>query len=93
MQVFLFLEEYLKETYGDNLCLIGNIDVSELLPFGTKDEVVQSVKKCIKDAGKGGGYILSQGADILGIARIENVQAMIQTVKKYGTYPINKTMF
>ena len=29
--------KHLKEVYGDKLCLIGNIDVSQLLPYGTKD--------------------------------------------------------
>ncbi|MHA2399093.1 MAG: uroporphyrinogen decarboxylase family protein [Promethearchaeota archaeon] len=79
--------KYLKETYGDKLCLIGNIDVSELLPFGTKDEVVQSVKKCIKDAGKGGGYILSPCTDITTACKLENIFTMVSATKKYGKYP------
>jgi len=40
--------KHLKEVYGDKLCLIGNIDASQLLPYGTKDEVVNAVKKCIR---------------------------------------------
>ena len=80
--------KYLKETYGDKLCLIGNIDVSELLPFGTKDEVVQSVKKCIKDAGDGGGYILSPCTDITTACKLENIFTMVSATKKYGKYPL-----
>ena len=80
--------KHLKEVYGDKLCLIGNIDVSQLLPYGTKDEVVEAVKKCIRDAGEGGGYMLSPCTDITNSCKLENVLTMISTTKKYGEYPL-----
>jgi len=82
--------KYLKEKYGDKLCLIGNIDVSQLLPYGTKDDVVNAVKKCIRDAGEGGGYILSPCTDITNSCKLENVLTMISATKKYGTYPLKR---
>ena len=69
-------------------CLIGNIDVSRLLPFGTTDEVIQSVKKCINDAGEGGGYMLSACTDIRNACKLENILTMISATKKYGNYPL-----
>ncbi len=80
--------KHLKEIYGDKLCLIGNIDVSQLLPYGTKDDVINAVKKCIRDAGEGGGYILSPCTDITNSCKLENVLAMISATKKYGEYPL-----
>ena len=80
--------KHLKETYGDKLCLIGNIDVSQLLPFGTKDDVRNAVKQCIRDAGEGGGYILSPCTDITNSCKLENVLTMISATKKYGVYPL-----
>ena len=80
--------KHLKEVYGDKLCLIGNIDVSQLLPYGTKDDVVEAVKKCIRDAGEGGGYMLSPCTDITNSCKLENVLAMISATKKYGEYPL-----
>jgi len=80
--------KHLKEVYGDKLCLIGNIDVSQLLPYGTKDDVVKAVKKCINDAGKGGGYMLSACTDITNSCKLENVLTMISAAKKYGEYPL-----
>jgi hypothetical protein len=80
--------KHLKEFYGDKLCLIGNIDVSQLLPFGTEDQVRNKVKECIRDAGKGGGYILSACTDITNSCKLENVLTMISTAKKYGQYPL-----
>ncbi|MBY9019401.1 MAG: uroporphyrinogen decarboxylase, partial [Candidatus Lokiarchaeota archaeon] len=59
-----------------------------LLPYGTKDEVVIEVKKCIHDAGQGGGYILSACTDITNACKVENVLTMISAAKKYGQYPI-----
>ncbi|MHA1369317.1 MAG: uroporphyrinogen decarboxylase family protein [Promethearchaeota archaeon] len=79
----------LKERYGDRLCLIGNIDCSRLLPFGSKEDVVSAVKQCIKDAAAGGGYILSPCTDLTNACKVENVITMMDAVRKYGTYPIN----
>ena len=78
--------KHLKETYGDRLCLIGNIDVSQLLPYGTKDDVINEVKKCINDAAQGGGYMLSACTDITNSCKVENVLTMISAAKKYGQY-------
>ena len=76
--------KHLKEEYGDKLCLIGNIDVSQLLPYGTTDEVFTAVKKCITDAAEGGGYMLGACTDITNSCKLENVLAMIEATKKYG---------
>jgi hypothetical protein len=80
--------KYLKETYGDKLCLIGNIDVSQLLPFGSKNDVKMAVKQCIKDAGEEGGYILSPCTDLTNVCKLDNVFTMISTTKQYGKYPL-----
>lgn len=80
--------KYLKENYGDKICLIGNIDVSQLLPYGSPDQVIKTVKKCIRDAGDGGGYILSPCTDITNSCKIENILAMTIAAKKYGKYPL-----
>ena len=80
--------KHLKETYGDKLCLIGNIDVSQLLPFGGEQDVVNAVKKCIQDAATGGGYILSPCTDLTNSCKVENVLAMISATKKFGEYPL-----
>ena len=80
--------KHLKDVYGDKLCLIGNIDVSQLLPYGTKDDVVTAVKNCIRDAGEGGGYMLSACTDITNSCKLENVLTMISATKKFGEYPL-----
>lgn len=81
--------KHLKETFGDRVCLIGNVDCSRLLPFGTGDEVAATVKQCIKDAGPGGGYILSPPTDIIDSCNPRNIKVMIDTLHAFGRYPLS----
>ena len=78
---------YVKNTYGERVCIVGNIDV-DLLAQGTPEQVAAEVKKCIQDLAPGGGYILSSGNSIPSYAKPENVLAMSETFKKYRDYPI-----
>jgi hypothetical protein len=80
--------KHLKETYGDKLTLIGNVDCSRLLPFGTPADMEKAVKKMITDAGHGGGYIVSPCTDLTDSCKFENGMAMIDAVKKWGQYPL-----
>ena len=79
----------MKDKYGDRVCLWGNIDLIYTLPTGTVEEVETEVKQRIKEAGPGGGYILGTANSITDFCKVENVLAMAEAVKKYGTYPIN----
>lgn len=77
-----------KETWGDRICLWGNIDLVNTLPYGTVEEVEAEVKQRIQDAGKGGGYICATANSITNFCKVENVFAMTEAVKKYGVYPL-----
>ncbi len=78
----------LKELYGDKITLIGNVASSDVLSFGTVEQTIAMTKQMILDAGEKGGYILAPGSDIIPNTKIENIEAMIATVHKYGTYPL-----
>lgn len=75
-----------KKHCGEKVCLLGNIDCSELLPNGTEEEVEEAVKKAIEDAATGGGYILSSSNTIHPGCKPENYIAMVHALKKYGKY-------
>ncbi|MHA1683435.1 MAG: uroporphyrinogen decarboxylase family protein, partial [Promethearchaeota archaeon] len=81
----------LKKAYGKKISLIGNVPASDILSYGTVEETIEITKKCILDAAEGGGYVLAPGSDVLGTIKIENFKAMVETVKKYGKYPIDKS--
>ena len=51
---------------------------------------VEATKHVLQDAAIGGGFILGAGSDILSKCKYENVKVMIDTIKKYGSYPIKK---
>jgi uroporphyrinogen decarboxylase len=77
-----------KEKYGDRICIIGNVDVTSVLPFGTVEDVTREVRRCIDDAASGGGYILSSSNSIHEAVKPENFRAMIRETKRYGRYPM-----
>ena len=78
-----------KKKYGDKVCLIGNIDCGDLLCLGSPDEVEAEVLRCIREAGKNGGYILSSSNSISSSVKPENFLRLLETGRKYGTYPLN----
>ena len=73
-----------KEMLGKITCIAGNMP-SALLNLGKVQEVKDYAKKLIDAAGKGGGFILSNGA-FFDHAKPENVKAMIDFAKEYGVY-------
>ena len=73
---------FLKNTYGDTICLFGGIDVQELLPRGTPEEVKRVVKEKISSLGKGGGYILAPAHNIQPDTPLENIFALYEAVRK-----------
>jgi uroporphyrinogen-III decarboxylase len=73
-----------KEMVGDILCLWGNIP-STMLKIGTPQEVKDYARKLIDTAGKGGGFILANGA-FFDHAKPENIKAMVDFGKEYGGY-------
>jgi len=78
----------LKQKYGSEICLIGNISATYVLTYGSIETTIEATKQALQDAAYNGGYILGAGSDILSTCKYENVKAMVETVKKFGTYPI-----
>lgn len=72
-----------KEVLGDIVCLRGNVPAS-LLNTGTPDDVDAYCKKLIEIAGKGGGLILDGATGVPDEAKVENVIAMAESVRKYS---------
>lgn len=77
-----------KEAVGDQICLVGNLDVTSLMVSGTKEEVYAAVRKMIAEAGAGGGYILGPGHGHPGISA-ERLRWMVEAAHQYGRYPLD----
>ncbi len=81
----------LKQEFGKQLSFHGGVDIQEVLPFGTKEEVEQEVYSRIQALGHGGGYILSSSHFIQADTPPANVVTMFEAAHKYGEYPLKKT--
>ena len=79
---------YVKKTYGDRICIFGNVDNKELLLHGTKEQIEDQVKECIRLAGPGGGYCLGSDHSVHDDLPNENVFAVYEAGRKYGKYPL-----
>lgn len=81
--------EQAKRAVGDKVCLVGNVPPVDIVKNGSYEEVVQESKLCIKKAyDNPNGFILSTGCQIPINSPIENIQALMDTVRSYGVYPI-----
>jgi len=75
--------QWLAETYGKKLCMVGNVDIDHILYNATEEEVDAEVRACIELFGPGGGYIISDSNSIPSFCRAENILAMAKAVEKY----------
>ncbi|NQV30157.1 MAG: hypothetical protein HQ508_04650 [Candidatus Marinimicrobia bacterium] len=71
----------LKKEYGQDLVFMGNIDV-DLLANGSVEDVKITVRNLIRDARKGGGFILSTSNVVASYCKPENVRAMYAAAHK-----------
>jgi len=76
----------IKQRYGHQLCLMGNIDLHYTLTRGTPAEVEAEVQDRIENVGRGGGYIISSANSITSYCKLENVLAMRDAIARYGWY-------
>jgi uroporphyrinogen decarboxylase len=77
-----------KRLLGKEMFFYGGIDVQETLPWGNMDQVRAEVRARIWEMGKGGGYLLSSSHRLEHDVPTENVLAMIDEARAYGTYPL-----
>lgn len=73
-----------KKVLGDKVCLTGNLSIY-LLEHGTKEQVIDETKRLLDICAPGGGYIFDTNA-CMGDAKLENVDAMFETLEIYGKY-------
>ncbi len=79
---------YVKEHYGDRVCLVGNIDCGYLLSEAPASMVRALTRETIQKAAPGGGFILSSSNSIHSSVKPENYLAMVETLREWGEYPL-----
>ncbi len=78
----------IKDHFGKKVCLFGNVNTSSTLPYGTKEEIEQEVKECLRVAASGGGYVIGSDHSFSQGIPVENALYMLETINKYRNYPI-----
>jgi uroporphyrinogen decarboxylase len=76
-----------KASWGDRICLFGNIDLTGVLSQGTPAEVAQDTLTHLQKLSVGGGYICGSSHDVGEYVPLENLRAMIETVCGWTTAP------
>lgn len=77
----------IKKQYGDEICLIGNMDINACLAYGTVDDVVKDTQEHIDRLSANGGYVVGSSHSITEAVRPENYVAMIETAHADGRTP------
>lgn len=75
-----------KRRYGDQVCLIGNVNCG-LLDTGIDEQVVESCRYALKHGMPGGGYIFSTSNCIYTGMRLARYELMLDVWRKEGNYP------
>ena len=76
--------ELAKKELGDMACIAGGFP-TWLVEQGTRQQVIDEVKRVLDICAPGGGYIFEGGYGFSAAPK-ENVEAMFETVLEYGKY-------
>jgi len=77
----------IKAEFGDKLAFLGGIDIVHALP-GSREDVVEEVKRRIQALAAGGGYILAPANHIQPDVPLENLVTLFDAARQYGQYPL-----
>ena len=78
----------LKREFGKDLVFWGGgVDTQRVLGTGSPDEVRAEVRRRLRDFMPGGGFVFATVHNIQPNVPPENLLAMFETVREYGTYP------
>ena len=78
-----------KEAIGKKfVALMGNVP-TEMMRYGSPEQVEFEAKKCLQAVAEGGKFMLSTACDIPPKTPSENIRTLINCGKKYGTFPLN----
>jgi MtaA/CmuA family methyltransferase len=78
-----------KRIYGSKVIIAGNVGVSEaksVMCHGTPEEVELAAKNVMDSAKENGMFWLSAGCEVHHTLREENILALVNSARKFGSY-------
>lgn len=79
----------LKKEFGKDIAFLGGMDTQLLLPNGTEVEIIEGVKKLIREYADDGGFIFAASINIQSDTPAKNILTAFDAAYNAGTYPIN----
>lgn len=77
-----------KDSVGDQICIMGNVDPVNIMAKGTSDQIYAAVRECLdKAADSPKGFVLSTGCQIPINAPIDNIQCFADAARTLGRMP------
>lgn len=67
-------------------CLLGNVDTSEVMTFGSPERVIEECRWLIERVKPESGFILSSGCALSPGVPAENLRAMVEAARECGQY-------
>ncbi len=80
----------LKREFGRDLSFLGGVDIQDLLPHGTVEQVRDGVRSLIEVMGPGGGFILAPSHQFQPDVPPQNIVAMYDIALSEGGYPLRE---
>jgi len=77
----------LKESFGDRLSFHGAMDVQQMMPNATTEELEDEIARRIYDLGRNGGYILAPCHNIGHDIPPENIVTLFEKARELGNDP------
>ena len=74
-----------KHRYGDQICLIGNVNCAEL-DTGTEEDVLATTRYALQNGMPGGGYIFSTSNCVYTGMRLARYDLMLDIWRREGNY-------
>lgn len=76
-------QKTVKKAAAGKATLLGPIDPSKVMVFGTPEQVESKCLEALENLSPGGGFILGPGCALPPTTPDENIDAMIETAKKF----------
>jgi uroporphyrinogen decarboxylase len=76
----------IREATWGKATIIGTVDPTNLIPFGTPEEIKTKAREDIDMMAKGGRFILGAGCTIPAGTPHENIRALVDAVREFGWY-------
>ncbi|MFX0099535.1 MAG: uroporphyrinogen decarboxylase family protein, partial [Candidatus Hodarchaeota archaeon] len=76
----------MKTFWGEQICIMGNVDVISILSYGTQVQVRKNVNELMGIAKEGGNFIFGTNNSLPGTVKMQNLEEMIAIAKIEGKY-------